>query len=35
MSVDWTWLLIGLLIGVVAGGTIRSKVPGASKLPGS
>lgn len=35
MNVDWTWLLIGLLVGVVAGGTIRAKVPGASKLPGA
>lgn len=26
MSIDWTWLLIGLLIGVFFGSTLRGAV---------
>jgi hypothetical protein len=28
MTIDWTWLIIGLLVGMFFGGTIRGAVSG-------
>lgn len=28
MSIDWTWLIVGLLIGIFFGSTIRGAVGG-------
>ncbi len=28
MGIDWTWLLIGLVIGLLFGGTIRGALSG-------
>ena len=35
MNIEWVQVLVAFALGVILSSAVRSKVPGASKLPGA